>query len=647
MSTMHSCHHRCHRTPPSGRLWTHGSAAGTTSRTDWLAPVSSPCEPRRLAIRVEVAQMLVVTLIAGALATVSGGYALRGYTIERRNRALNAPVRGVPERSLRNLRWRSDVAASVAAATALDLSIALVRIDPQLLDAIDRAHGANAFESFTTLQQHVSAVMSRGEDAFAGLVSQYKGSLTELLAADHLTAAGHAVELADLPNQPGWDAIVDGAPIQIKGGLDDQAITDALAEHPDIPVFTVSEHADAFGDASVTALPLSGQEIAETTEVSLDAIDGVGDLLPELPLVTTAIELMRNVDACSRGEIGVGGVVARTAITTTGAGVGAWIGGMVIPIPVLGSAIGAMVGRFIARGAMTDEPATMRVVESPAARARRESQRATFAAESAPLLAELGRALLQWRVRAIHAMHAGAEQARAAAARTTVAPRWTDALLPRRKVVIARVARERFEAEADAFEALASVTASRRDVRAIHRLWQTSTPRLDGVDEVDARITALVERLTTLARRLQQGNGHWWAGRRSPPQPLVVTTAAVPEDTRWSRLLMPTTLLVLLAVGATAIAEPSRAHPNPPTGRTAYIPAQPTPALAAPPPASTEAVHVAVPRCRVRSGPELAAAIVGRETAGRTCELVRWSGDWAQVRCEATAGYMHRGCLVR
>ncbi|MEZ4437408.1 MAG: hypothetical protein R3F65_33865, partial [bacterium] len=579
-------------------------------------------------------------------ATVSGGYALRGHAIERRNRALNAPMRGVPERALRGLRWRSDVAGSIALATTLDVAVALVRIDPRLLDAIDRAHGANAFQSFSALQAHVSEVMSRGDAAFAGLVSQYKGSLTELLAAEHLTAAGHTVVLADAPNQPGWDVLVDEVPTQIKGGLDHQPIHDAQADHPDIPILTVSENADAFVGSPVTALPLSGHEIAETTGASLDAIDGMGDLLPEIPFVTGAMEFMRNVDACSRGEIGVGDVLTRTAITTTGAGVGAWIGGIVIPIPFLGPAIGAVVGRYVARGAVLDESGTVEAEGAPA-RARREHQRALFEAESAPLIRDLERALWQWRTRALRAMHTGARQARTAAARVTVAPRWTDRLFPRRQLIIARIARERFAAEAEALDGLAGLTASRRDGRALHRLWQVATPHLDGVAEIDAKIAELKAKLSRLAHQLQQGDAHWWSGQRLPPRPLVVTTPPAPSDTGWTGAAILTVLLTAVAVGAAAAAKPSGDDPSSPTLRAAYVPAAPGSTAAEAPPAITEGVRVAVPRCRVRSGPTVEAAIVGRETAGRTCELVQWSGEWAQVRCAAAVGYMHRGCLDR
>ncbi len=132
-----------------------------------------------------------------------------------------------------------------ASVTLADAVFQLHRIDPGVLKAIDAAKGGQAFDNYNQLVKQVESVTSRGESAAQGLVSNYKGYYGEQILADTLRANGHHVEMADSPNQEGWDALVDGQPVQFKVGLGTSGIEEHLAKNPDIPVFTVGEHASS------------------------------------------------------------------------------------------------------------------------------------------------------------------------------------------------------------------------------------------------------------------------------------------------------------------------------------------------------------------------------------------------------------------
>ncbi len=237
-------------------------------------------------------------------------------------------------------RWTRDpVIAGVAGVTAIDAIHGLSQIDPSVLEAIDAAHGAKAFESYPELVEHVQDVAGRGDAAFSGMVSQYKGYLGEQAVAEHLRAQGHHVEMPDAPNEAGIDAWVDGQPVQIKSGLDASGISEHLERYPDVPVITVAEHADAFaGEEMVTVLPeVSGATLEATTTETLQGIEGVGDFALDIPIITAVISGATNIYRVARGDSDIGTAAEFTAADTIGVGFGG----------VAGAKAGALAGSFL------------------------------------------------------------------------------------------------------------------------------------------------------------------------------------------------------------------------------------------------------------------------------------------------------------
>jgi len=186
------------------------------------------------------------------------------------NRRLDAP---------RRVRLADNLEFAIPAGVTLGEALYnLYLIDPRLLEAIEQAHGSHAFASAAELVDHIESVMDAGPAAWSGLVSQYKGYLGELVAAERLEQLGHEVVMAPVPNQEGWDLLVDGEPVQVKSGLDADAIHQHLEDFPGIEVVTVEEHAEHFGDQPMVE-PLdgfSGAAVEETTDQGLRAIEAIG-----------------------------------------------------------------------------------------------------------------------------------------------------------------------------------------------------------------------------------------------------------------------------------------------------------------------------------------------------------------------------------
>ncbi len=583
--------------------------------------------------------MIGLGIATACMATVSAAGAARTWLIGRRLEKLHAPLPGAPPRDTPGLRWgtRGPVLAEIAIASLLDIGVALARIDPRILDAIDLAHGDRAFQSFAALQAHIAEVTARGDAAFAGLVSQYKGSLGELLAADHLTTVGHEVEFAAHPNQEGWDILVDGQPVQVKSGLDEGGIESALAEQSDVPVVTVREHAASAAGDDVTALPVSGSELTASTAESLEGIAGSGDLLPELPLVSGVMHGARNLRAYERGDISATQALGATAVGVAASTVGAAIGRVVIPIPIVGAALGALGARQLLSSAAEAGASSAR--EAVADRTRR----ASFQRDMEPVCEDLSRDLEAWRRAIIEAATAGATAAREAAARipTGRRGRWAT---PSMADFIGEAARARFEQEAAVLDALALDFRGARETAALLEQWTARVPRMAGVAVRDARIRETLRRGRSVARRWKQAAVTPPASAEGPRPPLFVSGRPPWQGGDWAPLALSAVILGGATVALAAL--PMDAAPVETAGRRAAVPVVDVaaPADAASSPAERH-VEVVVARCRVRAEPTTRSAIIGRERRGARCAVESQAGRWARVRCPSSAGFMHALCF--
>lgn len=229
-----------------------------------------------------------------------------------------------------------------------------------------------------------------------GYESWLKGQIGEAVAADILTIQGHHIEFASTPNQPGWDLIVDGIPMNVKVGESAVAnISEHFEKYPHIEVITDQEtasilnhpmvhglpglesssiqsilHSKGYGatsiDNTISAYPNQWEGINNTFDsadsgilpanfVEQSGVDSAGFDLFDVPWLTIGYGLHREAALSEKYgncfEESIGAIVADIAGVGVGAKVGAAVGAVLGPIGMLG---GAILGAIIGKGVVND-----------------------------------------------------------------------------------------------------------------------------------------------------------------------------------------------------------------------------------------------------------------------------------------------------
>lgn len=262
----------------------------------------------------------------------------------------NAKAQKELKRVLSNHATTASVGA-VASTYSLGLIWDYAHIDSSVLDALTFASKGNP-DNFSILQDLSSTTLEK-----AGAIKRLSGYVAEQQVAYNLHQQGYIVEFPNNANQPGYDLIVDGTPMQVKCSMSSEYVLKHFDRYPDIPVVVNSELAAKLGDHPMVMVDSKLQyvNVQETTYQSLEYLsdfDSVGDLLP-IPLLGGAVAAYRNY-----GEYGAGQIDAQkyaekvgkeTVVVAGGALVGKLIGGSIGafggPIGIIvGSGIGAYIG---------------------------------------------------------------------------------------------------------------------------------------------------------------------------------------------------------------------------------------------------------------------------------------------------------------
>ena len=242
-------------------------------------------------------------------------------------------------------------AAADGAIAGSFIADAALKIDPQVLHALEfstaeQLHGLADINAY--VQAHFfSAPIASAEGWFERLT----GYVAEQKAASALEQMGHHVEFAPVSNQPVWDLLVDGHPVQIKEGL--AGAKDFVAHHPGVDVFTGHEVAAAIKDPSVHALDvLDKDSIHAATEHSLAGVHGVVDPGFHIPFITMAFSSWREGRLLWNEATTFGRALKNVGMDVVGVGggalAGAKIGGVVGAVfPGPGTVIGAIVGSIV------------------------------------------------------------------------------------------------------------------------------------------------------------------------------------------------------------------------------------------------------------------------------------------------------------
>jgi hypothetical protein len=157
--------------------------------------------------------------------------------------------------------------------------------------------------------------------------SNLKGSVFEQVAATSLRQSGAHVIFPPSSNNPGWDFLVNGEPVQAKCGVSASLVTEHLHRYPGIPRVVVSENlAQHFvGHANIS--PIAGASdhmITATTEHSLQSAANLLEL--HLLEIVPVILVARNAYAWLRGETDWAAIAQNLAVEGPARFIGAKIG---------------------------------------------------------------------------------------------------------------------------------------------------------------------------------------------------------------------------------------------------------------------------------------------------------------------------------
>lgn len=153
------------------------------------------------------------------------------------------------------------------------LAEAVLKIDPRVIEAIQfstvqELHGLASIHSY--VDTHFFDATATSAD---GWFDRLTGYVAEQKAATYFEQMGHHVQFAPVSNQPVWDMLVDGRPVQIKEHL--AGVKDFIIQHPDFEVFTDPDIAAAIKDPAVHGLDVLNKDgIQAATQGTVDGLDG-------------------------------------------------------------------------------------------------------------------------------------------------------------------------------------------------------------------------------------------------------------------------------------------------------------------------------------------------------------------------------------
>lgn len=249
--------------------------------------------------------------------------------------------------SLNLSRW---AAATDGLLQSLPAFVAFSNVDPEVLRAIEFStaeHVRNLASVDSYVQHHFfDQPLSSAE----GWLHRLEGYVAEQKTAAALEQAGHHVEFAQVPNQPGWDLLVDGHPWQVKEGVSAAAQTkEFLAHHEGIEVITSPDAAAHISDPNVHSLPeLDHDLIASSTKHSLHGVKDGFHAGFHFPLITFALSTYREFSLLYHQKTQIEKVLKHIAVDVAAVGgagfVGMKAGGLIGSIfSPIGAAIGATI----------------------------------------------------------------------------------------------------------------------------------------------------------------------------------------------------------------------------------------------------------------------------------------------------------------
>ncbi len=257
-------------------------------------------------------------------------FAARALNVRRLDAELSRPIE-LPEGDDELSKYLSDYAKAmnirrlylepvgIGLLTGYQAYEALAAIDPHVVAGASFAFGNVDLDNVSE-----AAAWFRGLDGV--LTNRLAGYTAEQVVAANLAAQGHVVEFPDLANQPGYDLLVDGQPLQVKFTLDADYINDHLARYPDISVMTnaeMVEYADATDGVDIDPDLFRGgiDQAIESTGQAYGVIEKLGD---SIPWITLSLSAVREISLLLRGWTDASTSIKNVALDTVSVGAAGW-----------------------------------------------------------------------------------------------------------------------------------------------------------------------------------------------------------------------------------------------------------------------------------------------------------------------------------
>lgn len=229
-----------------------------------------------------------------------------------------------------NKRGQLGEVAAVAGLTAGEMLYRAATIDDRVIQAADFWRAADLSNPFA-FAAHASELQAAGSDV------ALRGYVAEHLVMGQLIADGHDVSLPPAANQPGYDLLVNGQPVQVKCGENPDLLREHFATYPDIPVIANVELAKSASSEpwSDMVTTLEGFELETIEAIRDEALDAGLDLAANDVFATAlGVGAVRGAVAVLRGEIPARDLPAWLVVDAA----------LKLPIVGLGGKVGGMVG---------------------------------------------------------------------------------------------------------------------------------------------------------------------------------------------------------------------------------------------------------------------------------------------------------------
>lgn len=234
---------------------------------------------------------------------------------------------------------------------AVSMAQHYLTIDPYVLHAIefstaDHLHNLTTIDDY--VHDHFGTVPIHSAD---GWFERLSGYVAEQKAAAYFESMGHHVDFAPVANQPIWDLLVDGHPVQIKEGL--AGARDFIGQHPGVDVFAPQDVAASIKDPAVHGLDVLDKDSVQTATHS--ALEGIhGSVTPEFhfPIITFGLSSWREAKLLWDEKTTLQRALLHVGLDVAGVGTGGFAGltaGAAIGsiFPGAGTVIGAFVGGIV------------------------------------------------------------------------------------------------------------------------------------------------------------------------------------------------------------------------------------------------------------------------------------------------------------